>query len=106
MAVGKYTCYLGVQANGKVIAIAKGGAEVTGLVKDNPSVSDLMLASAIYPMTEAQRPADPYAFGGLKIVPSWISPDYFSNHRAIRFTISSCGMTLPCSIASRPRSIF
>ena len=28
-----------------------------------------MLASAIYPMTEAQRPADPFTFGGLKIVP-------------------------------------
>ena len=32
----------------------------------------------------------------LKIVPCRIGPDYFSSRRAIRFTISSCGMTLPC----------
>jgi GWxTD domain-containing protein len=69
LAVGKYVCYLGVQANGKVVAIAKADVNVAGLTKGTPSVSDLMLASAIYPMTEAQRPADPYAFGGLKIVP-------------------------------------
>jgi hypothetical protein len=30
-----------------------------------------------------------------KIVPSRTGPDYLSSHRAIRFSISSCGMTLP-----------
>lgn len=69
LAVGKYVCFLGVQANGQVIALAKGEGTVTGLTKDAPSISELMLASAIYPMTEAQRPADPFAFGGLKVVP-------------------------------------
>ncbi|MBI2214243.1 MAG: GWxTD domain-containing protein [Acidobacteria bacterium] len=69
LTAGKYVCYLGVQAGGKVVALAKGDATVAGLTKDAASVSDLMLASAIYPMTEAQRPADPFAFGGLKIVP-------------------------------------
>lgn len=66
---GKYACYLGVQAGGKVVAIAKSDVNVAGLSKDGASVSDLLLASGIYPMTEAQRPADPFAFGGLKIVP-------------------------------------
>jgi len=69
LPAGKYVCFLGAQANGVVVAIAKADLTVTGLTKDTPSVSNLMLASAIYPMTEAQRPADPYAFGGLKIVP-------------------------------------
>jgi GWxTD domain-containing protein len=69
LAAGKYVCYLGVQAAGQVVAVAKGDINVAGLTKDTPSVSELMLASAIYPMTEAQRPADPFAFGGLKIVP-------------------------------------
>ena len=44
--------------------------------------------------------------GSLKIVPPRTSLDYFSSHLAIRFSISSCGMTLPLLIASRPRSIF
>lgn len=69
LATGKYVCYLGIQADGKVVAIAKSDVNVAGLTKDTPSVSSLMLASAIYPMTVAQRPADPFAFGGLKIVP-------------------------------------
>jgi len=69
LPAGKYVCYLGAQANGVVVAIAKADVTVAGLTKDTPSVSSLMLASAIYPMTEAQRPADPYSFGGLKIVP-------------------------------------
>ncbi|MGK2856837.1 MAG: GWxTD domain-containing protein [Thermoanaerobaculia bacterium] len=69
LTAGKYVCLLGIQANGQVVAIAKGETNVAGLTKDAPSVSDLMLASAVYPMTDAQLPADPYAFGGLKIVP-------------------------------------
>ncbi len=69
LAPGKYSCYLGAQANAQVVALAKSEVEVVGLAKDAPSVSTLMLASAVYPMTEAQRPADPFAFGGLKVVP-------------------------------------
>src|ERR1700680_1002933 len=41
--------------------------------------------------------------GALEIAPSGLGPDYFSSHRAIRRSASSCGSVRPASTSWRPR---
>ena len=39
------------------------------LDKDATAISQLILSNNIYPLTEAQKADDPFAFGGVKVVP-------------------------------------
>jgi len=41
--------------------------------------------------------------GALEIAPSGLGPDYFSSHRAIHRSASSCGSVRPASTSWRPR---
>jgi GWxTD domain-containing protein len=66
---GKYTGTFGFAREGKPVSVVTRPIVVTGLEKDAPGVSGLMLSSHIYPLTEAQRPTDPFSFGGLRVVP-------------------------------------
>ena len=65
---GKYRGYFGISDGGKVSLVAS-DMELTGLTKDATTASQLLLANNIYPLSAAQAPTDPYAFGGLKVVP-------------------------------------
>jgi GWxTD domain-containing protein len=56
-------------ATGKVISIISSPMTLKGVDKATPSISDLILSNNIYPLTAAQLPTDPYAFGGMKVVP-------------------------------------
>lgn len=70
LPAGKHRGYLGIAANGKTLAIAPVEMTLAGkLDKDAPAVSSLMLSNNIYAMAQAQRPTDPFAFGGTKVVP-------------------------------------
>jgi hypothetical protein len=42
---------------------------LTGLDHTAEGVSDLILTDNIFPLTSPQQPTDPFAFGGLKVVP-------------------------------------
>ncbi len=66
---GNYRATFGLAKDGKPISVVSKPLAVKGLETGKPSVSQLMLASQVFPMTEAQLPTDPYAFGGLKVVP-------------------------------------
>ena len=67
---GQYRATLGFAGEGKPPAVVSAPLAVTGgLSKDAAGLSALILSNHIYPMTEAQAPTDPYAFGGLKVVP-------------------------------------
>jgi hypothetical protein len=39
------------------------------LDKDAAAISALILSNNVYPLAAAQRPTDPFAFGGIKVVP-------------------------------------
>jgi GWxTD domain-containing protein len=66
---GKYRGYFGI-ADGAKVAIAASDMDLAGsLDKDAPGASQLILSNNLFPLTEAQQPTDPYAFGGLKVVP-------------------------------------
>ncbi len=43
--------------------------KVEPVTADQEGISNLIMSGNVYPLTEAQKPTDPYAFGGLKVVP-------------------------------------
>ena len=70
LPAGKHRAFLGLAENGKALSIVAADLEVTGtLDKDATAVSPLILSNNIYPLAQAQKPTDPFAFGGLKVVP-------------------------------------
>lgn len=69
LAPGTYRATFGLAKEGKPLSVVSKPLVVKGLTAGEPGVSQLLLASHIYPLTEAQDPTDPFAFGGLKVVP-------------------------------------
>jgi GWxTD domain-containing protein len=70
LPAGKHRGIFGIAANGKPLAIASSTMQLAGAVdKDAPAVSPLILSNNIYALTEAQKATDPFAFGGVKVVP-------------------------------------
>ncbi len=66
---GQYRGTFGFTADGKSTTLVSSPMSVSGLDKDAVGVSSLILSNHVFAMTEAQSPTDPYAFGGLKVVP-------------------------------------
>lgn len=70
LPAGKHRAFLGLAENGKAISIAAADLNLTGsLDKDATAVSPLILSNNLYPLMEAQDATDPFAFGGVKVVP-------------------------------------
>ena len=70
LPAGKHRGTFGVAQNGKVVAVATSEMEVAGtLDKDATAISPLILSNNVFPLTEAQQPTDPFAFGGLRVIP-------------------------------------
>jgi GWxTD domain-containing protein len=69
LAPGKYKATLGLAADGKPLSIVRGDLDVAAIDKDASALSRLILSNNVYNLTEAQKPTDPFAFGGLKVVP-------------------------------------
>jgi GWxTD domain-containing protein len=69
LAGGKYRGYFGI-AEGDKISVVAGDLDVTGaLDKDATAASQMILANNVYVLEAAQAATDPYAFGGMKVVP-------------------------------------
>jgi GWxTD domain-containing protein len=66
---GSYTGTFGIAVDDKPITMAKTNLVLKPIPADAPSISRLILSNNIYALTEAQLPTDPYAFGGIKVVP-------------------------------------
>jgi GWxTD domain-containing protein len=66
---GKYKATFGLAQDGKPVSIVTTDLEVDPLDKSAPAVSDLLLSTNIYALSAAQAPTDPFAFGGMKVVP-------------------------------------
>jgi len=69
LAPGKYSATFGLAANGKPVSMASTEMAITGLNPTEAAVSDVILSNNAYPLPAAQKLTDPYAFGGLKVVP-------------------------------------
>jgi len=66
---GKYKGTFGLAQAGKPVSMVSTDIALAGVDKAAPSISQLILSNNLYPLKEAQKPTDPYAFGGLKVVP-------------------------------------
>lgn len=70
LPAGKYRGTFGVAQNGRVIALASTEMELAGtLDKDATAISQLLLSNNVYPLAMAQKADDPFAFGGVKVIP-------------------------------------
>ena len=67
---GKHKGTFGLAQGGKVVALASADMELAGtLDKDATAIGQLILSNNVYPLTEAQKADDPFAFGGVRVVP-------------------------------------
>ena len=69
LPTGEHRIALGIARDGKVLAIAGGEVDVKKLDATAPGTSQMILSNRIYPLDKPQSPTDPFAFGGLKVVP-------------------------------------
>jgi hypothetical protein len=70
LPAGKFRGTFGLAQAGKPVAIASTDMTLAGtLDKSAPGVSNLILSNNVYPLATAQNANDPFAFGGLKVVP-------------------------------------
>ena len=66
---GNYVGTFGLARDGKPLGALSRAMALQGLDHQTESVSGLILTDNVYPLKEAQNPTDPFAFGGLKVVP-------------------------------------
>ncbi|HYC91485.1 MAG TPA: GWxTD domain-containing protein [Thermoanaerobaculia bacterium] len=70
LPAGKYRGTFGVAQNDKVVAVASSEMDVAGtLDKDATAISPLILSNNVFPLAQPQKPTDPFAFGGLRVIP-------------------------------------
>jgi GWxTD domain-containing protein len=70
LPAGKHRGTFGLAADGTPVALVATDMELAGSLDPKaPGVSRLLISNNIYPLTEAQQQTDPYAFGGVKVVP-------------------------------------
>ena len=66
---GEHTGVFGIARRGEPLVMTRAALPLRGVEAAAPATSPLILSNRIYPLAEAQRPTDPFAFGGLKVVP-------------------------------------
>jgi GWxTD domain-containing protein len=70
LPAGKFKGTFGLAQGGKPVAIATTDMTLSGSIdKTASTISNLIVSNNIYPLAIAQNPNDPFAFGGLKVVP-------------------------------------
>ena len=70
LTAGKHRGILGLAQNGEVKALATVDMELAGsLDTSKPAVSSLILSKHVFPLPLPQKPDDPFAFGGLRVIP-------------------------------------
>jgi GWxTD domain-containing protein len=70
LPAGKHRGIFGLAQGATPVVMAMADMDLAGtLDKTATAISPLILSNNIYPLTEAQAPTDPFAFGGVKVVP-------------------------------------
>lgn len=70
LPAGKLRGTFGFAENGTPVSMVTTDMELAGSIDNTAAgVSKLILANNIYPMEKAQEPTEPFAYGGLKVVP-------------------------------------
>lgn len=66
---GEYKGTFGLSDRGKILSIATADLTVNPLDPKAPAMSDMIISNRAYPLEKPQELTDPFAFGGLKVVP-------------------------------------
>ncbi len=66
---GQYKAAFGVAADGQALALTPAEFTVLGLKAGDTAISQLILSNNAFPLPQAQKRTDPFAFGGFKVVP-------------------------------------
>lgn len=66
---GTYKATFGLSDQGKILALTSADMNVAQLDPKETAISDLILSNNAFPLPQAQKLTDPFAFGGLKVVP-------------------------------------
>lgn len=69
LKAGKYKGVFGVAVDGTPVAMGKADLNLTALDPKAATASRLIISNDVNPLTEAQFSTDPFAFGGIKVVP-------------------------------------
>jgi hypothetical protein len=69
LSPGTYKGTFGLADDAKPVSMVSTTMTLKGLDKGEAGISDLILSNNIYPLAAAQAPTDPYAFGGMKVIP-------------------------------------
>jgi GWxTD domain-containing protein len=70
LPAGKYRGFFGLAQNGTPVTLVATDMRLAGrLDREEVAISPLILSNNLYPLKEAQAATDPFAFGGLKVVP-------------------------------------
>jgi GWxTD domain-containing protein len=106
LPAGKYRGYFGLADNtGKPVVIAANDFELAGsLDKDASATSGLILSNNIFPLTEAQHTTDPFAFGGIKVVPKADRVFHTTDELWYFFELRNPGLPTPAADAPVPVS--
>ncbi len=66
---GEYKATFGLAKAGAPVSIVTTPISVTAMEKDAPGISQLILSNDVHALPAAQMATDPFAFGGIKVVP-------------------------------------
>ncbi|HSN69824.1 MAG TPA: GWxTD domain-containing protein [Thermoanaerobaculia bacterium] len=66
---GEYRGTFGLAVDNKPVTIASTKLALSGIDASKPSISPLLISNNIFPLSAPQLPTDPFAFGGIKVVP-------------------------------------
>lgn len=69
LAPGNYVGTFGIAKEGKPLTMARSNMELKPIDRETTGISRLILSNNVYALSQAQEPTDPYAFGGIKVVP-------------------------------------
>jgi GWxTD domain-containing protein len=65
----QYKGTIGLAQGGRPIDLVSTEIAVAGVEREEPGISGLILSNHVFAMESAQDPMEPFAFGGLKVVP-------------------------------------
>ena len=95
---GKNRGIFGIAENGKPVAMVSAEMTTMGaLDKDASAVSPLLISNNIFPLSEAQKATDPFAFGGVKVIPKADKTFHKSDELWYFFELRNPGVVEPAA---------
>ncbi|HKR63842.1 MAG TPA: GWxTD domain-containing protein [Thermoanaerobaculia bacterium] len=100
LPAGKARGIFGLAQNGTPVTMVATDMNLAGtLDKSSSAVSQLLLSNNVYPLTTAQAQTDPFAFGGVKVIPKGDKIFHASDELWYFFELRNPGIAQPAPAA-------